>query len=131
MRVIVILFHFYGLMIFTKKIHLASSINLHVLFSINKQSVNATVRHHLTKYVDLEEIKHVLERLILNLYIDHSTTSFDQLSDLDDANFDLQKWISNNFEFNKYVQSKNNYDMALAELNDYRKVLGTMTVKYR
>ena len=97
--------------------------------------LNATVRHHLTKYIDLEEIKHVIERLILNLYVDDSTTSFDKLSDaiefyrvakstLGDANFDLRKWISNNFEFNKYVQSKNNDVMDMADLNDYRKVLG-------
>ena len=26
--------------------------------------INATVRHHLTKYIDLEEIKHVIEFLI-------------------------------------------------------------------
>ena len=76
--------------------------------------LNATVRYRLTKYIDLEEIKHVIKRLILNLYVHDSTTSFDELSDaiefypvakstLDDANFD---------------------DMDLAELNDYRKVLG-------
>ena len=93
--------------------------------------LNATVRHHLTKYIDLEEIKHVIERLILNLYVDDSSTSFDELSDaiefcrvakstLGDPNFDLRKWISNNFEFIKYAQSKNNDDMDLAELNDYR-----------
>ena len=97
--------------------------------------LNATVRHHLTKYIDLEKIKHVIERLILNFYVDDSSTSFDKLSDaiefycvaksnLDDANFDLCKWISNNFEFNKYVQSKNNDVMDMADLNDYRKVLG-------
>ena len=97
--------------------------------------LNATVRYHLTKYIDLEEIKHDIKRLILNLYVHDSTTSFDELSDaiefysvakstLDDANFDLRKWIPNNFEFNKCVQSKNNDDMDLAELNDYRKVLG-------
>ena len=77
----------------------------------------------------------IIERLILNLYVDDSTTSFDELSNaikfyrvakwiLGDANFDLRKWISNNFEFNKYVQSKNNDDMDLAGLNNYRKVLG-------
>ena len=93
--------------------------------------LNATVRHHLTKYIDLEEIRHVIERLILNLYVDDSSTSFDELSDaiefcrvakstLGDPNFDLRKWISNNFEFIKYAQSKNNDDMDLAELNDYR-----------
>ena len=97
--------------------------------------LSATVRHHLTKYIDLEKIKHVIERLILNFYVDDSSTSFDKLSDsiefycvaksnLGDANFDLCKWISNNFEFNKYVQSKNNDVMDMADLNDYRKVLG-------
>ena len=45
-------------------------------------------------------------------------------STLGDANFDLRKWISNNFEFNKYLQSKNNNDMDLAKLSDYRKALG-------
>ena len=97
--------------------------------------LNATVHHHLTKYIDLEETKHVTEGLILNLYVDNSTTSFDEASDviefcrvakstLGDANFNLRKWISNNLEFNKYLQSKNNDDMELAELNNYRKVLG-------
>ena len=76
--------------------------------------LSTTVRHHLTKYIDLEETKHVIERLILNLYVDDSTTSFDELSDaiefyrvakstLGDANFDLRKWISNNFEFNTFL----------------------------
>ena len=96
--------------------------------------LNSTTRHHLTKYIDLGEIKHVIERLILNLYVDDSTTSFNKLSDaiafdrvpnsaLGDANFNLRKWISNSFEFNKYFQSKNNEDMELAELNNYRNVL--------
>ena len=42
--------------------------------------LNATVCHHLTKYIDLKEIKYVIERLILNLYVDNSKTSFDELS---------------------------------------------------
>ena len=73
--------------------------------------------------------------MILNLHVNDSTTSFDKLSDaiefyrvakstLGGANFDLRKWISNNFEFNKYLQSKNNNDMDLAKLSDYRKALG-------
>ena len=96
--------------------------------------LNSTTRHHLTKYIDLGEIKHVIERLILNLYVDDSTTLFNKLSDaiafdrvpnsaLGDANFNLRKWISNSSEFNKYFQSKNNEDMELAELNNYRNVL--------
>ena len=91
---------------------------------------NATIRHHL-KYINLEKIKHVIEKLILNLYLDDSTTSFNKFSDaikfhriakstLGDANFDFRKWISNNFEFNKYVKSKINYDMDLAESQKYK-----------
>ena len=102
--------------------------------------LNSTTRHHLTKYIDLGEIKHVIERLILNLYVDDSTTLLDELSNaiefyriakstLGDANFDLRKWISNNFEFNKYVQPKNNDDMDLAELS--KGSWFTMAVKYR
>ena len=45
-------------------------------------------------------------------------------SALGDANFDLRKWISNNFELNKYVHSKNNDNMDLTELNNYQKALG-------
>ena len=45
-------------------------------------------------------------------------------STLGDANFDLRKWISNNFELNKYVHSKNNGNMDLTELNNYQKALG-------
>ena len=95
----------------------------------------ANVRHHLTKFIDLEEFEHFIERLILNLCVGDSTTSVDQLSDaiefyrvakltLGDANFDLRKWISNNFEFHKHVHIKNNGDMELAKLDDHRKVLG-------
>ena len=43
--------------------------------------LNATLRHHLTKYINLEEIKLVIERLILNLYVNDFPTSFDELYD--------------------------------------------------
>ena len=106
-----------------------------IAFRLTWILLNATVCHHLTKYNDLEEIKYVIERLILNLYVDNSKTSFDELSDaiefyrvgkstLGHANFDLRKWISNKFEFDKYIQSKNVGDIELAKLNDYQKVLG-------
>ena len=77
-------------------------------------SLNATIRYHLTKYINLEKIRHVIERLVLNLYVGDSTTSFDKIPDaiefyrvakstLGDVNFSLRKWILNNVEFNKYV----------------------------
>ena len=70
--------------------------------------LNATVHHHLTKNIDVKKIKHVIERVILNLCVNDCTTSFDMLSDaiqlyhiaksiLDDANFDLQKSVTSNF----------------------------------
>ena len=62
----------------------------------------------LTKYISLKDIKHAIERLNLNSYVNNSTTSLDELSDaiefyqfakstLGDANFDLRKYqiISN------------------------------------
>ena len=59
----------------------------------------------------------IFSGLILNLHAGDSKTSFNELSDatefyhvfrstLGDSSFDLQKWISNNFEFNKYFQTK-------------------------
>ena len=125
---IVISFDSYALMIFTKNDDITC-----LVFGLTCSPLllNATVRHHLTKYINLEEIKHVIERLILNLYVGDSDELSDAIefyrvskSTLGDAKFDHRKWISNNFKFNHYVQSKNNDDMDLAELNDCRKVLG-------
>ena len=80
MKMITTVFNFYGLIIFTKK-----SIYRWVLFhsccfrlTCSLFCLNSTVRHYLTKYINLEEIKHVIERLILNLH--DSTTSFEELS---------------------------------------------------
>ena len=44
--------------------------------------LNATVKFHLSQYLGQEKLKYVIEKFLQDLYVDDSTTSFD---DVDDA----------------------------------------------
>ena len=69
--------------------------------------LNGTIKHHLEKYMLNPHFTEIIKKLIMNLYVDDSTNSFDKLQTaiqfyekskawLKDANFELQKWATNN-----------------------------------
>ena len=43
--------------------------------------LNGTVKSHLLTYVQFKDFKKFVEKLLLNLYVDHSVDSFDKLND--------------------------------------------------
>ena len=97
--------------------------------------LNATVKCHLEKYLTLLEFKRFIEKLILNLYVDDSTNSFNNISEavefykkstdaLAEASFDLRKWATNSKEIQDVINlGLSNNDIS--QSNDkIRKVLG-------
>ena len=58
----------------------------------------------------------IVKKLVLNLYVDYSSNNFDTIEtaiefyekskySLKEANYELQKWATNNFELKKFVNS--------------------------
>ena len=107
--------------------------------------LNGTVKYHLGKYLPKPNFTEIIKRLILNLYVDDSTNSFDKVqqaiefyekskSCLRDANFDLRKWASNNIDMQKHIKQQdgnNNFidgesyvESLYGSSTKYRKVLG-------
>ena len=43
--------------------------------------LNATIKHHLGKYLHLTEFTEIIQKLILNLYVDDSTNTFNRVED--------------------------------------------------
>ena len=88
----------------------------------------------------------IIKKLIMNLYVDDSANSFDNLqvaiefyekskACLKDANFELRKWATNNCDAQKYIDqnrdpnkelndSETNVESLYRSSNSYRKVLG-------
>ena len=69
--------------------------------------LNATLQHHLSKYLLIADISFYIEKLMRDLYVDDSTNSFDEVHEcqrffeisktcLAAANFNLRKWATNN-----------------------------------
>ena len=69
--------------------------------------VNATLQHHLLKYLSIADITFYIKKLMRDLYVDDSTNSFDKVHEclrffeiskacLAAANFNLRKWATNN-----------------------------------
>jgi hypothetical protein len=77
--------------------------------------LNATLRHHLNKY--LEQGKTIVERIREDLYVDDlvsGSDSVDSAKELHDTSksimleggFDLRKWVTNDREFQAYISSE-------------------------
>ena len=78
--------------------------------------LNRTVKSHLLSYTKFAIIKEFLLKLLHNLYVDDSVSSFDKLNDcrkfyevskscLAYTGFDLLKWKSNDSCFENYINS--------------------------
>ena len=94
--------------------------------------MNATVKFHLSQYFGQQKLKWVIEKFIQDLYVDDSTTSFDDVDDayyfyetakfcLQKGSFDLRKWITNS-ENLQHRTNEHEIDYKLTD--DYQKVLG-------
>ena len=105
--------------------------------------LNGTVKCHLQKYLQNENIVKFIERLLRNLYVDDSINSFDEKADciefynvakstLADAGFELHKWKSNDINLQQYLSAaKANIlpdnvliDNSSDDVDNYTKVLG-------
>ena len=111
--------------------------------------LNVTIKIHIWKYLPAPHYTNVVKKLILNLYVDDSTNSFDTVetamefyekskSCLKEANFNLRKWVTNSFELKKFIDSNENNSQSEMYISDsetyaanlyvsssvYRKVLG-------
>ena len=111
--------------------------------------LNGTIKIHVPKYLPVPHYTNIVKKLILNLYVDDSTNSFDTVetamefyekskSCLKEANFNLRKWATNNFELKKFIDSNENNSRSKMDISDnetfeenlygsssvYRKVLG-------
>ena len=69
--------------------------------------LNATLQHHLSKYLPIADISVYIEKLMRDLYVDDSTNSFDEVHEcqrffeiskacLAVASFNLRKWATDN-----------------------------------
>ena len=101
-----------------------------VVFGLNCSSflLNATIKLHLSKYILAENFVRIIEKLLLNLYVDDLNNSFNTLSDaiqfyeiskecLDDGNFYLHKWAMNSKELNKFI-NKHTGSVTQTTIND-------------
>ena len=88
--------------------------------------LNGTIKQHLEKYMLNPNFTEIIKKLIMNLYVDDSANSFDNLqiiigfyekskACLKDANFELQKWATNNCVIQKYIDQNQDPNK---ELND-------------
>ena len=78
--------------------------------------LNGTIKIHVSKYLPVPHYTDIVKKLLLNLYVDDSTNSFDTIetaikfyekskSCLKEANFELRKWAKNSFEMKKLIDS--------------------------
>ena len=105
--------------------------------------LNGTVKCHLQKYLQNENIAKFIERLLRYLYVDDSINSFDEKADciefhnvakstLADAGFELRKWKSNDINLQQHLSAaKANIlpddvliDNSSNDADNYTKVLG-------
>ena len=94
--------------------------------TLSPSLLNGTVKHPLEKYMLNPNFTEIIKKLMMNLYVDNSTNSFDSLqiaiefydkskACLKDANFELRKWSTNNCVMQEYID-QNKYPNK--ELND-------------
>ena len=111
--------------------------------------LNGTIKIHVSKYLPVPHYTDIVKKLLLNLYVDDSTNSFDTIetaiefyekskSCLKEANFELRKWATNSFEMKKLIDSNENNSRSKMDISEsetyvenlfgsssvYRKVLG-------
>ena len=78
--------------------------------------LNATLQHHLSKYLPIADISVYIEKLMRDLYVDDSTNSFDEVHEcqrffeisktcLAAANFNLRKWATNNPDLRNVINN--------------------------
>ena len=89
---------------------------LRVVFGVTSSPflLNATINHHLSKYLDNE--KGIVERVGDDLYVDDLVSGCNETSEgktlydkskaiKSEARFDLRKWTTNDRELNEYIAS--------------------------
>ena len=89
---------------------------LRVVFGVKSSPflLNATIKHHLSKYLDNE--KEIVERVGDDLYVDDLVSGCNERSEgktlydkskaiMSEAGFDLRKWTTNDRELNEYIAS--------------------------
>ena len=122
-----------------------------VVFGLTSSTflLNGTIKIHVSKYLPVPHYTDIVKKLLLNLYVDDSTNSFDTIetaiefyekskSCLKEANFELRKWATNSFEMKKLIDSNENNSRSKMDISEsetyaenlfgsssvYRKVLG-------
>ena len=94
--------------------------------------MNATVKFHLCQYLGQEKLKWTIEKFLEDLYVNDSTTSFNDVDDayyfyetakscLQKGSFDLRKWITNNENLQHRI---NEHKIDYKPTDDYLEVLG-------
>ena len=98
--------------------------------------LDGTIKIHVSKYLPVPHYTNIVKKLLLNLYVDDSTNSFDTIetaiefyekskSCLKEANFELRKWATNSFEMKRFIDSIENNSPSKMDISSvYRKVLG-------
>ena len=82
--------------------------------------LNGIIKIHALKYLPVPHYTDIVKKLILNLYVNNSTSSFDTIktavefyekskSCFKEANFELGKWATNSFELKKFIDSNRNF----------------------
>ena len=95
--------------------------------------LDATIKHHLEKYLHLTEFKEIIQKLILNLYVDDSTNPYNGVEDaiqfhekskiaLADASFYLRKWTANSKKIQNFINDQ--FEEDKTSESTHRKVLG-------
>ena len=85
------------------------------------------------KYLHLAEFTEIIQKLILNLYVDHSTNTFNRVEDaiqfykkskiaLADASFNLRKWAANSKKIQHFIN--NQFEEGKTSKSAHKKVLG-------
>ena len=91
--------------------------------------LNATIREHLKNYA--KEFENFVSQILCNLYVDDTTTGFDNVPDafefykraqkvMKEGGFELAKWASNSKELINLIKSQ----VDIPNTEQYRKVLG-------
>ena len=95
--------------------------------------LDATIKHHLEKYLHFTEFKEIIQKLILNLYVDDSTNAFNGVEDaiqfhekskiaLVDASLYLRKWTANSIKIQNFTNDQ--FEEDKTSESTHRKVLG-------
>ena len=91
--------------------------------------LKGTIKIHVSKCLPVSHYTDVVKKLILNLYVDDSTNSFDTVetamefyekskSYLKEANFNLRKWATNSFQLKNFIDSNENNNRSEMDISD-------------